>query len=177
MGKKAYFIQYQEVKQLQPRTKAYYLKVSEMFNLKLDRVSLNKIRANRKNEAYKEGKTFSQAVKEYEAGVKYENLAIARAYKIWSGEYFETRMNIYADNYLKALKANNISDDIIEFLRNNSEIIHQGAMPPITDFYVQSRGKGKKYTLNIEYSEAFEDVLREFLNNSWGANLKVKENK
>ena len=94
MAKKAYYLQYQEVKKLEPRTKAYYLKVSEMFNLKIDRESLNRIRKNRKNEAYKQGKTFSQAYLEYEQGIKYENAVIQRAVEIWSGEYFEKRINL-----------------------------------------------------------------------------------
>lgn len=171
MGKKAYYIQYQEVKQLQPRTKAYYLKVSEMFNLRIDRESLNKIRAKRKDGAYKKGKTFSQAVKEYEADIKYENASIQRAYDIWSGAYFEKRMTQYTDNYLKALEKNNIDSDIIDYLRDNPEIIQSGAMPAITDFYIPSRGKGNKYHLNIEASEQFNDTLREFLRDAWGADL------
>ena len=72
---------------------------------------------------------------------------------------------------MKALEANNIDSDIIDFLRANPEIIHMGAMPPITDFYIPSRGKGKKYHLNIEASESFNDELRDFLRDAWGANL------
>ena len=171
MAKKAYWEMYEEVKNLKPRTQKYYQAVSKMFGLEINKDVLMKVSEFRKNEAYKKGKTFSQAVKEYEQGIAYENKVIQRAYDIWSGSYFEHRTNQYVDNYINALEKNNIDDDILDFLRANPEIIKMGAMPPITQFYIPSRGKGKKYSLNIENSEDYNDQLREFLREAWGADL------
>ena len=70
-----------------------------------------------------------------------------------------------------AIEKLNIDDDILDFLRANPEIIKMGAMPPITQFYIPSRGKGKKYSLNIENSEEYNEQLREFLREAWGADL------
>ena len=171
MAKKAYWEVYEEVKNLKPRTQKYYQAVSKLFGLKIDKDALMRVREFRKNEAYKKGKTFSQAVKEYEAGIKYENAVVQRAYSIWTGEYFEKRTNQYVDNYMNALEKNNIDDDILDFLRANPEIIKMGAMPPITEFYVPSRGKGKKYHLNINSVRDYNEELREFLREAWGADL------
>lgn len=165
---KKYYEMYEEIKNLKPKTAKYYRAVSKMFKLEIDRDALQRIRADRKNEAYKKGKSFSQAVQDFEAGVKYENASIQRAYDIWSGAYFEKRTNQYVENYLKALERNNISADIRDFLRSNPEIIKSGAVPYITAFYIPSRGKGKKYSLSIDTSEQMEETLREFLEDAWG---------
>lgn len=165
---KQYYELYEEIKNLKPRTQKYYKAVSKMFKLEIDKEALMKIRAERKTEGYKKGKTFSQAVRDYEQGIKYENESIKRAYSIWSGEYFENRVSQYVNNYLKALEKNNISKDIIDYLRANPDIIMTGGVPYITAFYVPSRGKGKRYSLNIENNEQLDETLREHLEESWG---------
>ena len=168
---KQYWEMYEEIKHMKPRTIKYYKAVSKMLKLEINKEALNRIRQERKNGAYKKGKKLSQAYADYEKGVKYENEAVARAYKIWSGEYLDKVTNTYAENYLNALEKNGISDDIIEFLRNNTDIIKMGAMPNITDFYVPSKGKGEKYHLNLDNTEEMEEALRDFLRDSWGADL------
>lgn len=168
---KKYYEMYEEVSRMKPKTQQYYKAVSKMFNLSIDKDKLQIIREFRKNGVYKQGKTLSQAFKEYDDGVKYENMVVQRAYDIWSGEYLERVTNQYANNYLSALEKNGISSDIIEYLRNNMHIIKMGAMPPITDFYVPSKGKGKKYHLNLDNTEEMEESIRDFLRHSWGADL------
>ena len=173
---KQYYEMYEEIKNLKPRTQKYYKAVSKYFKLEIDKDALMRIRAERKTNAYKAGKTFSQAVNDYEAGIKYENEAVKRAYSIWSGEYFNKRVNQYVDNYIKALEKNNISQDIRDFLRSNPDIIMTGGVPYITSFYIPSRGKGKRYGLNIENSEQLEQTLREHLEDAWGMpKQQVKE--
>lgn len=175
MAKKAYWELYEEIQNLKPRTQAYYRAVSRMFGLQINKEALMRVREFRKKEAYKQGKTFSQAVKEYEEGIKYENEVVQRAYDIWSGTYFEKRMNIIADNYISALEKNGISQDIIDYLKQHKDIIKMGGMPPITEFYIPSKGKGKKYTLNIEGSDVLEETIRHDLNRLWGAGLNDKK--
>lgn len=168
---KKYYELYQDVMKLKPKTLQYYRTVSKMFGITIDKNVLMKVREFRKEERYKQGRTLSQAYNEYAQGVKYENEVIQRAYDIWSGAYFDKVTNRYVDNYLSALELNGISDDIIDFLRNNPHIVKMGALPPITDFYVPSKGKGKKYHLNIEQSDELEETLRDFLNETWDADL------
>lgn len=171
---KQYFEMYQEVKNLKPRTVKYYKAVSKMLNMQIDKEALKRVREFRKNEYYKKGRTFSQAVAEFEKGIKYENAVIQRAFDIWSGEYLDKRTTQYANNYIEALRRNNIDSDIINFLENNKEIIKMGAMPNITEFYIPSRGKGKRYSLNIESSEVWNAELREFLEDAWNMPRKNK---
>ena len=175
MAKKAYWEQYEEIKNLKPRTQKYYKAVSKMFGLEIDKNVLLRIREFRKNEAYKEGKTFSQAFKEYEQGIKYENEVIQRAYDIWSGSYFDNRMDTIANNYISALEKNGISKDIVDYLKAHKDIIKMGGMPPITEFYIPSKGKGSKYSLNISNSEDLEQTMRDDLNRLWGAGLNAKK--
>lgn len=171
---KKYYEMYEEIKNLKPKTAKYFRAVSKMFNIEIDTKGLQQIRALRKNDMYKKGKTFSQAVADYNAGVKYENKIKQRTIDIWEGKYLENITNTYSENYLKALERNNIDSDIINFLRSNPEIIKMGAMPNIKEFYIPSRGKGKKYSLNIENSEIWNQELREFLEEAWDMPKKIK---
>lgn len=171
---KQYYELYAEIKKLKPRTVKYFKAVSKMFHIEIDRKGLQKIREQRKNEAYKTGKKFSDVVQEYNEGIKYENMVMQRTYDIWSGKYFEDKTNQYVNNYIKALKRNNIDSDIVDYLENNAEIIKSGAVPFITDFYIPSRGKGKKYSLNIDNSETMNNELREFLEDAWNMPRKKK---
>lgn len=158
-----YYERYQEVKNMKAGTIRYFKAVKSLFKIKNDRQTLNKIRELRKNEAYKKGKTFSQAFEDFQNGTNYENGIKIRDYKIFTGEYFKERTSRYYNNYLSALEKNGISQDIIDFLRKNPDIVKSGALPPITEFYEPSLGKGAKYSLNLDDSDYWEANIREFL--------------
>lgn len=174
MAKKQYWELYEELKSHRPKTQAYFKVASKIAGFKIDKETLTRVRRFRQEEYYKQGKTMSQAFKEYDSGIKYENAVVEKAYKIWSGEYIEKQTETYATNYLSALERNNVDRDIIDFLRDNKEIIKMGALMPITEFYVPSKQRGKKYHLNIDDSGFWNDSLREFLEDAWGLPKKTK---
>lgn len=174
MAKKQYWELYEELKSHRPKTQGYFKIASKIAGFKIDKETLSRVRHFRQEEYYKQGKTMSQAFKEYDDGIKYENSAIEKAHRIWSGEYIEKQTETYANNYLSALERNNVDRDIIDFLRSNKEIIKMGALMPITEFYVPSRQRGSKYHLNIDDSGFWNDTLREFLEDAWGLPKKTK---
>lgn len=166
---------YARVQNMKPRTMEYYHTVAKMLHAEINKEALQVIRDMRKNERYKQGKTITQAVTEYQAGLNYENFVVERARKIFSGEYLDYRLKTYQDNYLLALISNGVSEDIIKYLDEHRDIIDTGGLPLITDFYVPKKGHGDKYSLNIDNMDDLEQELRTLLVNAYGAKELYKE--
>lgn len=168
-----YYERYNKVKNMKVGTIEYYKEVRKLFGLSRNTEGLKRVREMRKEGLYKKGKTFSQAVRDFENGIKYENSIKERDYKILTGQYFEHKTNTYYENYIKALKTMGFGNDVLNYLREHPDIVKSGALPPITVYYTPNESKTKHYSLNLDDSEAWELNIKEFLNDAYGANFKI----
>ena len=166
---------YARLQNMKPRTMEYYHTVAKMFHVEINKEALKEIREMRYNERYKQGKTITQAFIDYKRGIDYENEVVQRAKSIYSGSYVDYRLKTYQDNYILSLISNGVSEDIVNWLDNNREIIDDGGLPLITDFYVPRKGHGVRYNLNIDNAENLENELRDILVNAYGATELKKE--
>ena len=151
---------------MKPYSRKFYKAQQDFFNLKPNIEVLKTIGMNRKNN-YSSMKQYMKMTEVFEFAsndTKYLNAMKERDIKMMSGEYLHERANLYINNYLRALKAMTIDQRIIDYIDENPNIILEGLLPEIDNYYVYLNSnkrtpKGNKYKVNIDEATTFENKI------------------
>lgn len=159
-------------------TSKFYKANTKFFKVEKNIQGLKAIGARRKS-GYEEAKklmTPSEVWSMASNDAKYINEVKKRDFALLNGDYLGHRANTYISNYLASLKSMTINPKIIEFLEKNPNIILEGLLPEIDNYYVYMKGKGKtksgnNYVVNLDEATNYENVIKAVIKEFYGEEL------
>lgn len=170
---------YSKLTQMTPNTRKFK-KANEIFfkiNRNID--GLKRIGNNRKTgyEEFKKNLLPSQVFTMALNDTKYINEVKKRDFMLLNGDYMRNKSQIYINNYLSSLTYMTIDQDIKDFLSENRDIILEGLLPEIDNYYIYIKSKsrtrgGKAYTVNVDEATKYENVMKAVINEFYGDKWK-----
>lgn len=171
-------LKFSDLMKIKPNTKKMYKASASFFKIEKNIPTLKAIGERRKS-GYKEAKKFMTPSEVWTMSMndaKYINEVKKRDWALQTGDYLGHKASIYTNNYLSSLRAMTIDSRIIYFLEKNPDVILEGLLPEIDDYYVYIKSKsrtkkGISYVVNLDEATNYENTIKAVLKEFYGVEL------